>query len=122
MQKKILIIDDEPEIVKMLTDRLTVHGFDTASATDGESGYEKARKYSPDIILMDVTMPGWSGIETANRLKANAGTADIPIIFLTGLSEESISRQYLEKADSFVLLKPFDAKELLELLSSKLDM
>lgn len=122
MQKKILIIDDEPDTIKVLTDRLTVHGFDTISADDGESGYERARKYLPDVILLDVMMPGWSGIETANRLKANPGTADIPIVFLTGLSEESISRQYLEKGNYYVLLKPFDVKELLSILSNDLEM
>ena len=122
MPRKILIIDDEQEIVKILTHRLTAHGFDTVSASDGESGFDKACRYFPDVILMDITMPGWSGIETANRLRGNPGTAGIPIIFLTGLSEGSISRQYLEKGNFYILLKPFDVSELLRILSTDLGM
>jgi two-component system, NtrC family, sensor kinase len=122
MSKKILIIDDVPEVVKMLIDTLTVRGFDTASASDGESGYLKACKYKPDVILMDVTMPGWSGFEAASRIQSDPITADIPIIFLTGLSNKSLSRKYLEQRKYSMLLKPFKIEELLALLSNKLGM
>jgi len=67
MAKKILIIDDELAVVDVLTARLRVHGFEVEHATDGKTGFEKARKFLPDIILMDVIMPGWSGFETANQ-------------------------------------------------------
>ncbi len=122
MAKKILIIDDERAIVKVLVSRLTMHGFEVDSASDGESGFEKTRKFVPDVILMDISMPGWNGIETAKRLKDNPGTADIPIIFLTALSEESISRKYLENGKHYVLLKPFKVEELLTILSDDLGM
>jgi DNA-binding response OmpR family regulator len=122
MPKKILIIDDEQAIVKMLIDRLNVHGFDTISASDGETGFDKACRYFPDIILLDVMMPGWSGFETANRLSQDSSTANIPIIFLTGLSSESISRKYLEKGKYHVLLKPFKVEELLDILSKDFGM
>ena len=122
MAKKILIIDDERAIVKVLVSRLTMHGFEVDSAGDGESGFEKTRKFTPDVILMDISMPGWNGIETAKRLKDNPGTADIPIIFLTALSEESISRKYLENSKYYVLLKPFKVEELLTILSDDLGM
>lgn len=122
MAKKILIIEDERAIVKVLVSRLTMHGFEVDSASDGESGFEKTRKFVPDVILMDITMPGWSGIETANRLKENPGTADIPIIFLTALSEESISRKHLENGKYHVLLKPFKVEELLAILTEHYGM
>lgn len=122
MAKKILIIDDERAIVKVLISRLSLHGFEVDFATDGESGFEKTRKFVPDVILMDITMPGWSGIETANRLKDNPGTADIPIIFLTALGEESLSRKYLERGNYHVLLKPFKVDELLTILAEDFDM
>ncbi len=122
MARKILIVDDDVDVVKVLIDRLTTHGFDTDSARDGESGYLKACKYKPDVILMDVKMPGWSGLEATNRLQNDPVTADIPIIFLTGLGDESISRRYLEQRRSFVLLKPFKVDQLLAILSDNLGM
>lgn len=122
MAKKILIIDDETDIVKVLIDQLTVRGFETESASDGESGYLKARKALPDAILLDVVMPGWSGYDVANQLQSDPATVDIPIIFLTGLSDKSLSRKYLEQRKYFVLLKPFKVGELLTMLSNDLGM
>jgi DNA-binding response OmpR family regulator len=122
MAKKILIIDDEQEILKVLIARLTVHGFEAVSANDGESGFEKARKFLPDVILLDVVMPGWSGLETANKLKSNPGTADTPIIFLTGLGDDSMTRKYLEYGNCRVLLKPFNMNELLAILARDFGM
>ena len=121
-QKKILIIDDEPDIIKMVIDQLTAEGFDTASASDGESGYYKAFKVLPDVILMDVEMPGWNGIYTADQLHSEHATTNIPIIFLTGLGDESIPVKYLEQRNYFVLIKPFRAEELLAILSNNLGM
>ena len=122
MAKKILIIEDMPEIIDMLVARLTVHGFEVAFASDGECGFEKARKFLPDIILMDVVMPGWSGFETAKHLKTNLSTADIPIIFLTGLTNESVTKKYLENGGYHVLLKPFKTEELLTILADDFNM
>jgi DNA-binding response OmpR family regulator len=115
---KILIIDDEPDVVDVLTERLRLQGFDVEYATDGKTGFEKARDFLPDVILMDVIMPGWSGFETANQLKSNPGTAHMPIIFLTGLGEDSLSRKHLEKYRHHVLLKPFRIEQLLALLEN----
>lgn len=122
MAKKILIIDDEPEIIKMVINQLTAEGFNTASASDGESGYYKAFKILPDVILMDVEMPGWNGLYTADRLHSEHATTNIPIIFLTGLGDESIPVKYLEQRNYFVLMKPFRAEELLAILSNNVGM
>jgi two-component system, NtrC family, sensor kinase len=116
MAKKILIVDDEPSIVKMLVDQLSENGFDTESANDGESGYIKACKTMPDAILMDVVMHGWNGLYAANRLQSEPSTAKIPIIFMTGLSDDNVSKKYLEQRKFFVLLKPFKVEELLSIL------
>jgi DNA-binding response OmpR family regulator len=122
MAKKILIIDDEQDIVDMLTARLRVQGFEVEYATDGKAGFEKARDFLPDVVLMDVVMPGWSGFETANQLKTNLGTADTPIVFLTGLGENSLSRKHLEKGRHHVLSKPFEMHDLLTMLAHNLGM
>ena len=120
MAKKILIVDDDPGIVKMLIGQLTARGFEAESASDGEPGYIKAGKILPDVILMDVVMPGWNGLYTANRLQSEPSTAKIPIIFMTGLSDDNVSKKYLEQRKYFVLLKPFKVEELLSILSKDL--
>jgi two-component system, sensor histidine kinase and response regulator len=122
MANKILIIDDDPGIVRVLVEQLTAHGFDTEAANDGEPGYIKACKILPDVILMDVVMPGWNGLYAANRLQSEPSTAKIPIVFMTGLSDDNVSKKYLEQRKYLVLLKPFKVEELLTILSNDLGM
>lgn len=118
MTKKILVIDDEPEIVNLLVLGLTSYGYEVETANDGMTGCEKARKLLPDIILLDVMMPGWSGFDTANKLNTYTETYDIPIIFITGMSEDSSAGQYLGKSRFSYLFKPFQINELLTILTN----
>ncbi|MBD2541925.1 response regulator, partial [Coleofasciculus sp. FACHB-SPT36] len=83
----ILIVDDTPTNLGMLFDFLAHSGFQVLVAEDGESAIESAEYASPDLILLDVLMPGIDGFETCRRLKANQVTQDIPVIFMTALSE-----------------------------------
>lgn len=83
----ILVVDDSPTNLKFLFNTLSKDGFQVLSAEDGESGIEQAIRMQPDIILLDVLMPGIDGFETCRRLKAHEATRDIPVIFMTVLSE-----------------------------------
>jgi PAS domain S-box-containing protein len=83
---KILAIDDNPENLKLIYDLLTECGYEVIIAKTGESGLVKAERASPDLILLDVHMPGLDGFETCTRLKQSEKTQDIPIIFLTAVS------------------------------------
>jgi DNA-binding response OmpR family regulator len=118
MTKKILVIDDEPEIANLLVLELTSYGYEVDTANDGMTGCEKARKLLPDIILLDVMMPGWSGIDTANKLNAYPETYDIPIVFITAMGEDSAAGQYLGKSRFSYLFKPFLINELLPILKN----
>jgi DNA-binding response OmpR family regulator len=118
MAKKILVIDDEPEIVNLLVIELTSHGYGVETAADGITGFEKAQKLLPDIILLDVMMPGWSGFDTANKLNTHPKTYDIPIIFITAMSDNSSAGQYLGKSRYSYLFKPFHFNELLTILTN----
>jgi DNA-binding response OmpR family regulator len=118
MKKKILVIDDEPEIVSLLAIELASHGYEVESANDGMTGFEKARKLVPDIILLDVMMPGWSGFDTANELNTHPQTYDIPIIFMTAMGENSTAGHYLGKSHFSYLFKPFRFNELLTILTN----
>lgn len=83
----ILVIDDDPETQALLAKALGQVGFSVLAAMDGESGLQMARRASPELILLDAVMPGLDGFDTCRRLKASADLAEIPVMFMTGLSD-----------------------------------
>src|SRR3990167_8477500 len=85
MAQTVLIIDDEPELLKLLDYNLTKSGYLAISAKDGPGGLEMARKHAPDLVILDVMMPGMDGWEVCKKLRANSS---IPIIMLTAKGEE----------------------------------
>ncbi len=113
MSKKILVVDDEPNIVKLIASRLRNNGYDVISALDGEDGLKKAITEKPDLILLDIIMPGLNGFEVCKRLKENELTKEIPVIMLTALAEEKDLSKGLEEGASCFITKPFSAVDLL---------
>ena len=87
MTGRVLIVDDIEANVKLLEAKLTSEYFDILTACDGESALEVARTQSPDLILLDVMMPGMDGIEVCRALRADKSTAHIPVVMLTALSD-----------------------------------
>jgi signal transduction histidine kinase len=85
--KTILVVDDNPTNIQVLFDVLTEIGYRVAIAKSGEAALQRLQSYHPDIILLDVMMPGIDGFETCQRLKANSATREIPVIFMTALSD-----------------------------------
>jgi DNA-binding response OmpR family regulator/DNA-binding CsgD family transcriptional regulator len=83
----VLVVDDTPETLSLLTDTLDQAGFTVLIATDGESALQLVDQVTPDLVLMDALMPGISGFETCKRLKRDKLLSDLPVIFMTGLSE-----------------------------------
>jgi CheY-like chemotaxis protein len=83
----ILIVDDEPVQLRAIVAELNALGFETLIARDGADGLRKAKSGRPDLILLDILMPGWDGYETCRRLKATPATRAIPVIFLTALCD-----------------------------------
>jgi signal transduction histidine kinase len=86
-RSKLLIVDDNPTNLGILFEYLTQYGFKVLVSLDGESAIEQVEYAQPDLILLDVLMPGIDGFKTCNRLKANPSTQDIPVIFMTALSD-----------------------------------
>jgi DNA-binding response OmpR family regulator len=84
--QRILIIDDEPNSLRLMTEHLANHGFDILVSEDGESGLRRARYAQPALILLDVILPDMDGFELCRQLKADGKTAAIPVIFMTVLS------------------------------------
>ena len=110
MAEKILVVDDEREIRGLLSDFLTEEGYRVILATNGAEAIGLAEIENPEVILLDISMPGIDGIEVCKRLKAQEKTQFIPIIIITAL-EDSGFIAYLEGADDFVS-KPFNLVEL----------
>jgi PAS domain S-box-containing protein len=109
----ILIVDDTPTNLEMLFDFLADSGFQVLVAEDGESAIESAEYASPDMILLDVLMPGMDGFETCRRLKANQLTQDIPVIFMTALSETVDKVKGLNLGAVDYITKPLQHEEVL---------
>ncbi len=113
MARSILIIDDEPDIVRLLDFNLTKADYAVLTAKDGESGLALARKHAPDAILLDVMMPGLDGLEVCKRLRSDPATARIPILMLTAKAEEGDRVVGLELGADDYVTKPFAIRELL---------
>jgi len=107
---KILVVDDEPQIRRLLRATQTGHGYQVADARSGEEAQEKFREYLPDLVIMDLNMPGMGGLEASREIRLDS---DVPIIILTVRNAESEKVEALDAgADDFVC-KPFGMQELL---------
>ena len=118
--KKILIIDDYPDNVFLLQDRLEKEGFEVIKAYHGETGIQKAIEEKPDLILLDIMMPDISGFEVCKILTANQETKLIPIILLTALTEADSLKQGLSAGAFDYIKKPFNRTELIARINSAL--
>ncbi|AAK88155.1 LuxR family transcriptional regulator [Agrobacterium tumefaciens] len=108
----VLLVDDSPDALGFLTDALEQSGFSALIATSGQAALNIAERITPDIILLDAVMPVMDGFETCRRLKANAAVAQVPVIFMTGLTETEHVVRALESGGVDYLTKPINIDEL----------
>lgn len=110
----ILLVDDEPDIRVLTRMMLEKAGHSVVEAVNGEEGLEMLKKHRPDLILLDVMMPGMKGWKVCEKIKANKKTMNIPVVMFTiRASEDSVKKSYECGADAHIS-KPFDIKELLD--------
>ena len=109
----ILIVDDNPTNLKVLSGAIANSGWEILVATDGETAIEQAEYAQPDLIVLDINMPGIDGFETCRRLKANLVTHEIPIIFMTALTDLVDKVQGLSLGAVDYITKPFETEEVL---------
>ncbi|WP_422688503.1 response regulator [Comamonas endophytica] len=109
----VLIVDDVPDNLAMLHDALDAAGYIVLVATSGEAALARAAQARPDIVLLDALMPGMDGFEVARRLKADAQTAQIPIVFMTGLTETEHLIAALAAGGVDYVTKPIKPAEVL---------
>ncbi len=115
MAKKILVVDDEPTILELLKALLEGEGFEVITAENGQDALRKLEKLTPDLIIMDMMMPGMSGRETTEQIRKNPKTKDLKIVFLTVARFSEIGKKTLSDLKVVdYLTKPFDNDELIK--------
>jgi signal transduction histidine kinase len=119
--KKVLVIDDTEDVRTIITESLSLSGFEALGAEDGESGIQIARQHSPDLIICDINMPRLDGYATLTAMRENDTTATIPFIFLTGASDKLNMRKGMELGADDYLTKPFTHKELMAAVNARLE-
>lgn len=119
-EKKILFVDDEDDIREVLQIRLESYGYRVASAASGEEALEKIESEHPDLVILDVMMPGMDGLAVLKRIRKNEGTANMPVIMLTAKRKKMIGDLFeFENIQGFVE-KPFESEVLLNLIKKAL--
>ena len=112
--KKVLVVDDSPTEVHLLRQMLAKNGFTVSSASSGEEAIVKAKAEKPDLILMDVVMPGMSGFETTRSITRDPQTADIPVIICTTKGQETDKAWGLRQGAKDYIVKPVTEAVLME--------
>lgn len=128
MAKKILIVDDEPDMVTFLTTLLEDNGYDTATAADGDEGLNKVKTEKPDLISLDLLMPNKTGIKMFRELRKDTETAGIPVVMVTGFGKEDVPqldfkewvRQRSIKPPEGYIEKPVNKEDFLEAIRKAL--
>ena len=110
--KKILIADDEPDILEIIQYNLKTEGYEVATAKNGNDALDLAKRFNPDLIILDIMMPGKTGIEVCNLLRMQPTFNDTLIIFLTALSDEGTEIKGLQTGADDYLTKPISPKVL----------
>lgn len=114
MEKKILIVEDEEVIAKMLKDRLQTLGFAVAIEVDGLQGLKRAREWNPDLIILDIMLPEMDGYRVARLLKYDETYKHIPIIMLTARTQPADRQKGMAAGADLYITKPFEADDLIK--------
>ena len=114
---KVLIVDDSPTETHKLTSMLEKHGHSVSCAANGEEGVEKARRELPDVVLMDVVMPGLNGFQATRQLSRNQETASIPVIIVTTKDQETDRVWGMRQGAKQYLTKPVSEAELIKAIT-----
>lgn len=117
---RILAVDDENDILLLVRTSLG-DDYDVDTALSGAEALAKVQEKRPDLIILDMMMPEMDGIEVLEKIRSTAATADIPVIFLTGVSEKAKIREALDKGTQYYIVKPFKYQDLLNKVAQALN-
>ena len=116
----ILIVEDQDDLRDNLRRFLEIDGHTVLAAAEGESGYRLARTHRPDLILSDISMPGWDGKQLASALSQDPATAHIPVVFVSAWADPSQANIDLEVSPENFILKPFRLAQIREIILRKI--
>ncbi len=119
-RKRVLIIDDDRQVSLAMSIRLKAADFEVEVASDGEAGLAKLACTAPDVVLLDMRMPGIDGLEVIRRMKLDPRLAAIPVVFVSANAQETAKRAALNAGGRFFLEKPFESRALLEAIDTAL--
>jgi DNA-binding response OmpR family regulator len=116
----VLVVDDDPDVCDLVTYKLEQSGFEVRRAADGDGALREVSRRVPDLVLLDIMMPGISGLEVLERWRADPVTAGIPVVMLTAKAQENdVERGFQLGADDYVV-KPFSPRELVRRVTAVL--
>jgi DNA-binding response OmpR family regulator len=120
-RQRILIVDDEPHIRRLLVTRLETEGYEVEEADDGEEGLRTVQEFGPDLVILDLVMPGANGLEVLSRIRADPESNTLPVIILTAKGQDSDRDLALAGGASDFVTKPFSPMKLLARIREILD-
>jgi two-component system, OmpR family, phosphate regulon response regulator PhoB len=116
----VLVVDDDPDVCDLVTYKLEQSGFEVRRAFDGDGALREVARRAPDLVLLDIMMPGISGLEVLERWRSDQATAGIPVVLLTAKAQENdVERGFELGADDYVV-KPFSPRELVRRVTAVL--
>jgi CheY-like chemotaxis protein len=116
----VLLVDDDPVILRLLEVNFRLDGFETRSAARGEEALEQAAEEAPDAVVLDVMMPGMDGYEVCRRLRELPGLAQVPVVFLTARAEDADRGPVGVEGEFQHVTKPFDPSTLVEAVRARI--
>jgi DNA-binding response OmpR family regulator len=119
--KKVLAVDDKPNIIMLIKSKLKANGFEVITAYNGATALELAFSEKPDLVLLDIMMPNMDGFEVFQKLKENDSMKDVPVVFLTASGQRSDESRAMEMGAKYFLTKPFSPNHLLEIVNKALN-
>ena len=120
MKKRILLVEDDPSAIRLVGYALEQEGYEVLTAANGVEGLRKAREEEPDLLILDVMLPGLDGFELCRRLRADAQTAGLPVLMLSAKAQEIDKTTGLKMGADAYLTKPADPSEIVSRVESLL--
>lgn len=116
MSARILIVDDDPAIRRLLNHSLELEGYLVATASDGEEALAQLPVADPDVVVLDIMMPRMNGLDVLERIRRDPNTADLPVILLTAKAAKEDVWEGWQRGVDYYMTKPFDVEELLRFI------
>ena len=119
--RRVLVADDDPDILKVVAANLEAEGIAVETVANGWEAQARALRTLPDLIILDIGMPGRDGLEVLHALRAHPETKDIPVVFLTARSSDADIWEGWKAGAAYYLTKPFDTAQLMHFVNSMFD-